>query len=227
MQTPASPAGFGAAHFQWEFGTATACHLIGVNAFDQPDVQRAKESTRRLLRKYQARGALPQPQEIWAKPPYRLFGEGHLPVGEGQDSIVEILTAIFRQTGPRSYLAFLPYLKQVSAHEKRFSRVRQSLRDKQGICTTVGFGPRYLHSTGQYHKGGPDGGVFLLLTATPLQDVPQPAADYTFGILALSQALGDLQALSARGRRAYVLQMDSPSDFRSLADYMVAAAEGV
>jgi hypothetical protein len=121
-------------------------------------------------------------------------------------------------------LAILVYLPQRPEIERRLAALRKVLRDRAGLATTLGFGPRYLHSTGQIHKGGSDDQVFLLITAGPEVDVPVPGAGYSFGVLERAQALGDLQALLERRRRAFGLHLDGPARIREVAAALCAAA---
>ncbi|MGH2557097.1 MAG: glucose-6-phosphate isomerase [Actinomycetota bacterium] len=158
--------------FRWEFATAVAGAVLGINPFDQSNVQEAKDATRRLL----AQGDLPDP---------------------GYDDIGQLLELV----RPGDYLALQAYLPRNRESERSLHEARMRLRDRLKVATTVGFGPRYLHSTGQLHKGGPDTGVFVQVVEPPTQDVPIPGQPYSFGRLIAAQALGDLQSLRKRGRR--------------------------
>lgn len=166
------PTQLGAEFFRWEFATAVAGHVLGINPFDQPNVQEAKDATGRLLEA----DALPQE-------PYDDLG------------------ALLRQVVPGDYLAIQAYLPRTTDNMSRLQAVRIRLRDRLRVATTVGFGPRFLHSTGQLHKGGPATGVFIQVVDEPGVDVPIPGASYTFRRLLDAQSLGDLAALRSRGRR--------------------------
>ncbi len=210
LEVPGDAAGIGAEFYRWEFATAVACHCLGVNAFDQPDVQRAKTRTSDLLKAYARSGSLPESQPLWRSEVLTLRGGPADPILQSARGLPELLEGILTQVTPQECLALLLYLPPGSALVRPLGAVRRRLREA-GIVTTVGFGPRYLHSTGQLHKGGPDKMVFLIVTADPAEDVPVPRAAYSFGVLERAQALGDLQALLHLGRRAYNLHLSSPS----------------
>jgi len=216
--------GLGAEFFRWEVATAVACHALGVNAFDQPDVQRAKSRTNDLLKAYTRRGILPSPPVLWEGSGLRLAGDREQPGPPPGSDLRGFAAWLLMQLDPGKGLALLAYLHQKPALERRLAALRKTLRHRLGISTTLGFGPRYLHSTGQIHKGGPDDQVFLIITAKPEGDVPIPGAGYSFGVLERAQAVGDLQALLERGRRAFGLQLDSPSRMRELTAALCAAA---
>ncbi len=162
----------GAEFFRWEFATAVAGHVLGIHPFDQPNVQEAKDATRRLL---EADG-LPE---------------------EGYDDI----GALLEKVQPGDYLAIQAYLPRTADNVSRLQAARMKLRDRLRVATTLGFGPRFLHSTGQLHKGGPPTGVFVQVVDEPSLDLPIPGKPYTFRTLLDAQSAGDLQALRARGRR--------------------------
>ena len=159
--------------FVLEFATAVAGHVLGIHPFDQPDVQSAKDRTARLL-------------EDGDLPPERETDPGELLASVGSGDYVAIQ-------------AFVPPSDETGA---KLQAVRATIRDRLRVATTLGYGPRYLHSTGQYHKGGPNKGVFLQLFDEPKEDRPIPGRDFTFGQLVAAQAAGDLAALRERGRRA-------------------------
>ncbi|MBI2171037.1 MAG: glucose-6-phosphate isomerase [Chloroflexi bacterium] len=167
----------GAEFFRWEFATALAGHLLGVHPFDQPDVQGAKEATDRLLARRRNFGSLPG-------------------VGSATN-----LQELLGQARPGDYLAIMAYLHQAPELDQALSELRLRVMTKYRIATTLGYGPRLLHSTGQLHKGGPNQGLFLQITQSHAQDIPLSGEEYTFGTLADAQALGDLHALQAGGRR--------------------------
>ena len=167
----------GAEFFRWEFAAAVAGAILSINPFDQPNVQAAKDATERLLRKYIASGLLPEV--------------------EATDSIAGLLAEV--ENG--KYFAIMAYVRQTPEVDMVFSELRQKIIERYGIATTLGYGPRYLHSTGQLHKGGPNKGLFLQVTAGHDRDVPIPGKPYTFGVVANAQALGDLQALQQLRRR--------------------------
>ena len=149
---------------------------LGIHPFDQPNVQGAKDQTARVLQEYRASDELPQP--------------------EPADSLNELLS----QARPGSYLAIMAYIDSTSEVEQALEKLRRTVTDRHRIATTVGYGPRFLHSTGQLHKGGPVTGLFLQLTEEHVRDLAIPGEPYTFGVLADAQALGDFQELQAFAR---------------------------
>ncbi|MFQ5879429.1 MAG: bifunctional transaldolase/phosoglucose isomerase [Dehalococcoidia bacterium] len=166
------PHKLGAEFFRWELATAVAGHILGINPFDQPNVEEAKAATRRLLEA----DAIPQQ-------PY------------------DELSALLATVRPGDYLAIQAYLPRTPDNASRLQAARARLRDRLRVATTLGFGPRFLHSTGQLHKGGPPTGVFIQVVDEPSLDLPIPGKPYTFRRLLEAQSAGDLQALRARGRR--------------------------
>ncbi len=169
----------GGEFFRWEFATAVAGAVLGINPFDQPNVQEAKDRTKQLL----ASGAVPEPDR-----------------GD--------LDALLQQVRPGDYVAIQAYLPRNEETDWRLHAARMRIRDRWNVATTVGFGPRFLHSTGQLHKGGPNTGVFLQIVEPPQEDVPIPGQPYTFGTLLAAQAAGDLESLRAHGRRAARADLD-------------------
>ncbi|MDO8473906.1 MAG: glucose-6-phosphate isomerase, partial [Dehalococcoidia bacterium] len=178
----------GAEFFRWEFATAIAGSILRINPFDQPNVQRSKDITSRLLEQYGETGKLP---EVAA------------PVS---------VERLLRGVSPGKYLAIMAYVCQTPGLDRAFRDLRRKVLERHGIATTLGYGPRFLHSTGQLHKGGPDTGLFLQITAGRRSDVPVPGQPYTFGVLADAQALGDLQALRAAGRQVARVHLVSGSE---------------
>ena len=166
----------GAEFFRWEFATAVAGSILGIHPFDQPDVQRAKDNTERLLADYNRTGIAP------SLPP------------------VSSLSELIAQSKPGAYLAITAYVKQTQEFEDAIARLRRRVSRESGIATTFGYGPRYLHSTGQLHKGGTESGLFLQLTQFGDADVRIPGETFTFRVLAAAQAQGDLDELAALGR---------------------------
>ena len=187
--------------FRWEIATATAGAILGINPFDQPNVQESKENTNRLLQEVREHGKLPADQPDRTEPPLSLYGHQ-----EGE-TIAAGLANFWGQAKPGDYIALLAYLPETAATAKALETVRLQLRDTLKLATTVGYGPRYLHSTGQFHKGGPNTGMFLILTAAPQEDLPIPGQPYTFGVFQQAQALGDLEALRRHGRRVVRLHL--------------------
>lgn len=185
------PFDLGAEFYRWEFATAVAGALLGIDPFDEPNVQESKDNTRRLLELFERDGHLP----TFPTPPDDPAG-----------ALLDLLTTL----RPGDYVALQAYLTPTAEADAILQDLRVAIRDRHRVATTVGFGPRYLHSTGQLHKGGPPTGVFVQFTADDPVDVPIPNAPYSFSVLKRAQALGDLEALQARDRR--VLHLDLGSD---------------
>jgi transaldolase / glucose-6-phosphate isomerase len=198
----------GAEFFRWEYATAIACAVLGVNAFDQPDVQDSKNRTKAKIAAYQAQGAFDEGQPAWERAGIRAYltaalAERFKPARNLQELLTEFL-ALGRAS---DYVALNVYLPRNSVMETLLPELQAKVRDATGLATTLGFGPRFLHSTGQLHKGGPDNGLFLVITAEPAVDAEIPGQGLSFGALARGQALGDFEALEARGRRAMRLNL--------------------
>ena len=181
--------------FRWEMATATAGAVLGVNPFDEPNVAESKANTNRLLEEHRASGALPEGEPAISEDGVALFAD------EPAADLSAALGSFLKQVRPGDYIALAAYLERAPAVQRILQSLRLTLRDGTRAATTLGYGPRYLHSTGQLHKGGGDNGLFLLITADDDQDVEVPGQPYTFGILKRAQALGDLQSLRGRGRR--------------------------
>ncbi len=193
----------GGEFFRWEFATAAAGAILEVNPFDQPDVQASQENTTRLLDRYQAEGVLPEGEPIFAAEGIRLYGDGVAAAAlRGARRLGEALRAHLQRVKPGEYIALTAYLPWSLAPDGIFREMRGALRRRWRVATTLGYGPRFLHSTGQLHKGGGDRGVFLQITMEDRPDLAIPGTPHTFGVMKRAQALGDLQALQARGRRA-------------------------
>ena len=185
----------GGEFFRWEFATATAGAVLGINAFDQPNVQESKDNTNRLLDGVRKDGRLPEEPPALVEGPLRLYGD------RTERTIAGTLRGWLAQGRPGDYIALMAYLTEEPATNAGLQSIRVRLRDGTRLATTLGYGPRYLHSTGQYHKGGPATGLFLLLTADDGEEMPVPGSPYTFGVFRRAQALGDLEALRRHGRR--------------------------
>jgi transaldolase / glucose-6-phosphate isomerase len=180
------PYHLGAEFFRWEVATAVASAIIGVNPFDQPDVEASKVATRALTDHYEKAGTLPPDS----------------PLGVSDPAFAATLKAHLESIKPGDYAAFLAYVPMNETHEAELSTIRLAVRDRFRVATCVGFGPRYLHSTGQAYKGGPNSGVFVQITCDDADDLPVPGRRYSFGVVKNAQALGDFQVLRERGRRA-------------------------
>jgi transaldolase/glucose-6-phosphate isomerase len=187
----------GSEFYRWEIGTAVAGIVLGINPFDQPNVQAAKTATDKLMKEVTEKGQLPSP----GQPAASQDGISYYADVTGQDA-AGVLQAFFQQAQPGDFMTLQAYLHENEALNKSLAEFRQLVQDKLRIATTSGYGPRFLHSTGQYHKGGPNGGLFVQFTADHPQDLPLPGRTYTFGTFENAQAQGDLQALRDNGRRA-------------------------
>jgi glucose-6-phosphate isomerase len=188
----------GAEFLAWEFATAVAGWRLGINPFDQPNVQEAKDATKELLSAFTRRGHLDQRNTIAADESITIYGADDLPEA---DSVEEVLRNQLATIKPGDYIAFLNYIEETPEIDSEFQELRTQLRSHTRCATTTGYGPRFLHSTGQLHKGGPDTGVFFQIIANDAVDFAIPGEPYTFSILKQAQALGDFRALVKRGRR--------------------------
>ena len=193
--------------FRWEIATAVAGSVIGINAFDQPDVEASKIETRKLTDEYEKTGSLPAESPFFEDGGVKLFADdrnaGELKQSAGKNpTLAAFLRAHLSRLRAGDYFALLGYIQMNAGHESRLQSVRHAVRDNRRVATCLGFGPRFLHSTGQAYKGGPNSGVFLQITCDDAQDVPVPGQKYTFGVVKAAQARGDFQVLAERGRRA-------------------------
>jgi len=192
----------GAEFFRWEFATAVAGAVIGVNPFDQPNVQESKDNTKQLLEEYRVAGALPEDKPILSDAGVELYADADTASAlTGIKGLAAALEAHLSRIERSDYVGLAAYLQRTKTTEKALAAIREQLRGRFGVATTVGYGPRFLHSTGQLHKGGAGNGVFLQLTVEDRLDLPIPGEPYSFGIMKRAQALGDLRALQRRGRR--------------------------
>ena len=193
--------------FRWEIATAVAGSIIGINAFNQPDVEASKIATRNLTSEYEKTGSLPAEKPVLEDKGIKLFTDeknaAELAKVAGSDkTLVGYLRAHLNRIKAGDYFAVLGYIQMNEAHEKALSGIRMNVRDTKHVATCLGFGPRFLHSTGQAYKGGPNSGVFLQITCDDAVDLPVPDQKYTFGVVKAAQARGDFQVLAERGRRA-------------------------
>jgi transaldolase / glucose-6-phosphate isomerase len=192
--------------FRWEIATAVAGAIIQVNPFDQPDVEASKVETRKLTDEFERTGILPRETPILEERGIALFADtrnaAQLRASASETSLVEYLRAHLGRLRPGDYFGILAYIEMDARHQSALQRIRHAVRDKLRNATCVGFGPRFLHSTGQAYKGGPNSGVFLQITCDDAIDLPVPGQKYTFGIVKAAQARGDFQVLADRERRA-------------------------
>jgi hypothetical protein len=182
------PEDLGRIFFFAEFATAVAGWVLGINPFDQPNVQEAKDNTAKVL-------------EQWA-------AEGHLPDEPGADD--EGLRSLLRQAEPPHYVAIMGWVQPSERFDRAVEELRVAIRDATKVTTTFGYGPRFLHSTGQLHKGGPATGVFLQITTTPVEDLPVPGRPFSYGTLIQAQAAGDAAVLARLGRPVLSVNLATP-----------------
>jgi transaldolase / glucose-6-phosphate isomerase len=209
--------------FRWEIATAVAGSIIGINAFNQPDVEASKVATRGLTEEYEKTGTLPPEKPIFDSNGIKLFSDAknaaELAETIGNDkSLAAYLRAHLNRLHAGDYFALLGYIQMNQASEQLMQGIRKAVGEKKRVATCSEFGPRFLHSTGQAYKGGPNSGVFLQLTCDDAHDLPVPGQNYTFGIVKAAQARGDFQVLVERGRRALRVHMgaDLGSAFATL-----------
>ena len=189
--------------FRWEIATATAGSIIGINTFNQPDVEASKIETRKLTSEYEATGKLPSEAPFFEDQGLKLFAdEKNAAALKNNSDLAGVLRTHLGRIGAGDYFALLGYIQMNDAHEKSLQAIRHQVRDTKKSATCLGFGPRFLHSTGQAYKGGPNSGVFLQLTCDDAADIPVPGQKFTFGIVKAAQARGDFSVLSDRDRRA-------------------------
>ncbi|MEP6540543.1 MAG: transaldolase, partial [Bryobacteraceae bacterium] len=193
--------------FRWEIATATAGSILGINAFNQPDVEASKIATKKITSEYEKTGSLPPESPILTDGGVQLFTDpanasALEKAAGGDESLAGYLKAHLNRLGAGDYFAILGYLEMNETHEASLQGMRHAVRDKKRVATCLGFGPRFLHSTGQAYKGGPNSGVFLQITCDDAIDLPVPGQTFTFGVVKAAQARGDFEVLSERGRRA-------------------------
>jgi transaldolase/glucose-6-phosphate isomerase len=189
--------------FRWEIATAVAGSIIGINAFNQPDVEASKIETKKLTSQYEATGSLPPESPFFIAKDAKLFADDKNGAAlSGGKSLDEIVKTHLSRIGAGDYFAVLGYIPMNAQNEKALQTIRVSVRDAKKVATCLGFGPRFLHSTGQAYKGGPNSGVFLQITCDDASDLAVPGQKYTFGVVKAAQARGDFAVLAERGRRA-------------------------
>ncbi|MDE8652789.1 bifunctional transaldolase/phosoglucose isomerase [Novosphingobium album (ex Liu et al. 2023)] len=205
--------------FRWELATAVAGAIIGIDPFDQPDVEAAKLKTRTLVDAYERTGLLEPGAPVLREGALSFFAERS--AGDG----AALLRTHFEALRPGGYAGFLAYIERSDVHEAALARMRVLIRDARRVATVAGFGPRFLHSTGQAYKGGPPGGVFLEITRDADPDLAIPGRRASFGTVQMSQALGDLEVLAERGRRWLRVHIDGDTQAGLVAlERLVAAA---
>jgi len=192
--------------FRWEVATAIAGAILGINPFDQPDVEASKLATKALVAEYEKSGQLPPEKSFFEEAGVALYADEKnaqaLQSAASDRSLAGYLRAHFARLGKGDYFGLLAYVPMNHANEEALQALRHRVRDARKVATCLGFGPRFLHSTGQAYKGGPNSGVFLQVTCDAAKDLAVPGQRYTFGIVEAAQARGDFQVLAERGRRA-------------------------
>jgi hypothetical protein len=215
----------GQAFFRWEIATAVAGSLLEIDPFDEPNVQESKDQTHRLLAELRAAGILPQQTLVFRENGISLYADAEtlsvLNRGHPQTSLAGYLAAHLSQAQSGDYLALMAYLQRSAEHHATLQAMRVRLRERLRVATTLGYGPRFLHSTGQLHKGGANNGLFIQLTADNRDDLAIPGEPYTFSTLKQAQALGDFQALRNKGRR--VIRVHLGVDVRAGLEQLRAA----
>ncbi|HXZ13373.1 MAG TPA: bifunctional transaldolase/phosoglucose isomerase [Candidatus Sulfotelmatobacter sp.] len=192
--------------FRWEIATAVAGSVIGINAFNQPDVEASKIATRKLTSEFEQKGTLPAESPFLEEKGLKLYTDeknaAALKQAAKDATIAGCLRAHLDRIHSGDYFALLAYIQMNDTHETQLQEIRHAVRNKKRVATCLGFGPRFLHSTGQAYKGGPNSGVFLQITCDDAADLPVPGQKYTFGVVKAAQARGDFAVLAERGRRA-------------------------
>jgi transaldolase/glucose-6-phosphate isomerase len=188
--------------FLWEMATAVAGAILGINAFDQPNVQESKDYTKKYLEVFTRTGRLPESVPLLTDGEVTVFAdEQNASVFKGMNSLETVVGTHLKRVKPGDYFGINAYVEHTDAVDRIFDRMRTRVREAKRVATTLGYGPRFLHSTGQLHKGGPNSGVFIQVTCDDRENLPIPGEPYSFGTLKAAQALGDLQSLTSRQRR--------------------------
>jgi transaldolase / glucose-6-phosphate isomerase len=209
--------------FRWEIATAVAGSLIGINAFNQPDVEASKSETRKLTTEYESTGKLPPESPFFTGDGAKLYADlKNAAALKGGATLAGFLKKHLARIGVGDYFAVLGYITMNEAHEEALQAIRLAVRDNKKAATVLGFGPRFLHSTGQAYKGGPNSGVFLQITCDDAVDILVPGQKYTFGVVKSAQARGDFAVLAERGRRALRVHLgkDVAAGLATLTDAM-------
>ena len=202
--------------FRWEFATAVAGAVMQINPFNQPDVEAAKIEARKITDEYEQTGSLPSEKPFFEEDGISLFTSDSYAealLSDGAATLKEIIAAHIGRIVPGDYFGLLAYIEMNQSNERILSEIRANVLDRTGAATCLGFGPRFLHSTGQAYKGGANSGVFLQITSDDAFDLQVPEQKYTFGVVKAAQARGDFQVLLDRGRRA--LRVHLPADVAS------------
>jgi transaldolase/glucose-6-phosphate isomerase len=225
------PYDLGGEFFRWEFATAVAGHLLQINPFDQPNVQESKTNTKRLLERLEERGALPDDEPLLEEGGLKLYADSKTAatlrlIGDQRNfdfgDLVNLLLAHISQARSGDYIALMAYLAATERHNDLLESIRRELRHATTRAITLGYGPRFLHSTGQLHKGGPNTGVFIQITVENNEQIPVPGEVYDFMQLKRAQAQGDLEALQAKNRRVVRFHLPEGSVSEGLVRFLGA-----
>lgn len=210
----------GGEFFRWEFATAVAGALMGINPFDEPNVAESKQNTRNLLDEYKQGCKLPAFGPTSSRNGVSLFWNK---ASEKHEQLEDYIREFLSQAQPHDYIALMAYLTHSPASDKALTASRLDLRGRFHDATTLGYGPRYLHSTGQLHKGGSNEGIFIQITGTDMEDLNIPGEEFSFSVLKEAQAIGDLQALENHGRRVMRLHLEEGTDISAVRQILSTA----
>ncbi|MBV8809908.1 MAG: bifunctional transaldolase/phosoglucose isomerase, partial [Acidobacteriaceae bacterium] len=218
----------GQTFFQWEIAAAVAGSIIGIDAFNQPDVEASKTLTRKLTSEFEKTGSLPAEAPILDQDGLKLFTDkanADELVNGGSNILGAVIRRHIDRLKPGDYFGLLAYIPMFAEYEDRLEQMRGQIVESKQVATVLGFGPRFLHSTGQAYKGGPNSGVFLQITCDEPEDLPVPGQKYTFGIVKAAQARGDFQVLLDRHRRTLRVHLgkDLAGGLNHLCDLICAA----
>lgn len=217
----------GAQFYLWQVATAVAGSVLRIDPFDQPNVQESKDNTARLLEAFTKKWTLPAGKPVWSKKSAAIFGKGVPASLKDARSLAQAIAAHLGRLRPGDYVAFNAYVPRTPATEHTLRAMRQAVRDSLHAATTAGYGPRFLHSTGQLHKGGPNTAVIIQITADPERDLLIPGEPFTFGVLERAQALGDLDSLAAKKRRVIDVRLPGAQELKTLSGAVTEAAAWV
>ena len=206
----------GAEIYRWEIATAVACSILGVNAFDQPNVETSKKITKAKIAEYQQKGKLEEGDPAWMAEDVKVFSSSDV----NGENLKTILENFLKDAKPGGYVAINAYLPRNNEMIEALQALRVAIRAKTGNAVTAGFGPRFQHSTGQFHKGGLKNALFIQITADPAIDMDIPTEGLTFGTLIRAQALGDYEALIKAGRKVLRVHLPSANDVKSLVELL-------
>ncbi|HJQ15041.1 MAG TPA: bifunctional transaldolase/phosoglucose isomerase [Anaerolineales bacterium] len=204
----------GAEMYRWEIATAIACSILGVNAFDQPNVETSKKITKAKIADYQKSGQLDEGTPVATIDGVKVFSSSSM----SGSTLAEVLKNFLAEAKPNGYVAINAYVPRKEDMIQKLQEMRAAIRARTGNAVTAGFGPRFQHSTGQFHKGGPDNALFLVITADPASDMDVPTEGLTFGTLIRAQALGDYEALMEAGRKVLRVHLPRVDDIQMLVE---------